>query len=321
MDAPIAIELQITDKCNLRCKHCCQDNYSKIMPMNKIKEILKILYKKNVFEISLVGGELFTHPNIWDILDLCNNYDFAINIITNATLLDNKFIKKLAKFKNIVFLVSLEGVHMVNDKIRGIGVFKKVDKVLQNLKKHNIHVEISTTISKNNINNYQEIIDYSKSLDIPCNFNLFKPFHCSQKNLILDPDKYFNFVQDIFSQRLKNKAKIGLTNAAIVSCLMCEKDRNECRATLSGLTINVDGKMVPCPFLKLAGYYNNNILPTFNKNFLNAWKNNFLFMKFREGNIKECQARSYIFSKNINGLDPYGIQEFKKYLKQINKRA
>jgi len=95
--------------------------------------------------------------------------------------------------------------------------------------------------------------------------------------------------------------------------------RKECRATLSGLTIDVNGYMVPCPFLKLAGYYNKAKLPMFDKNFVQTWKNNYYFRKFRQGNLHECQARAFIFSKDIKGPDPYGIKAFKKYQEKKQK--
>jgi len=49
---------------------------------------------------------------------------------------------------------------------------------------------------------------------------------------------------------------------------------------------------------------------------LNSWKNNYYFKKFREGNLQECQACSYIFSGSIKGRDPYGIGAFLKYRKK-----
>jgi len=57
-------------------------------------------------------------------------------------------------------------------------------------------------------------------------------------------------------------------------------------------------------------------LPEFDQNFLNSWKNNYYFKKFREGNLQECQACSYIFSGSIKGRDPYGIGAFLKYRKK-----
>lgn len=100
MTVPIAVELQIITRCNLRCKHCCQTDYKKIMPVKKILNILEILYKNKIFEINLTGGEVFLHPNILEVVETCcNKYNFATTVITNGTLLNEATIKKLEKFK------------------------------------------------------------------------------------------------------------------------------------------------------------------------------------------------------------------------------
>lgn len=315
LDVPIAAELQVVTKCNLRCKHCCQSSYDKEMPMRQLENILRILAEKNVFEINLVGGEFFLHPNALEIIrQCCLKYNFATTVITNGTFLTGNIIEKLEKFKNnLVFLISLEGVEENNDKIRGQGVFVKVDKAIKNLKRAGFYVEISSTINNVNISNYQEIVEYSDKLKVPVNFNLFKPFKSSQESLIIDPQKYFLFIDDIFRQRKKTGANLGLTNAAIAANLTKNKRRKTCRATLSGLTIDVNGKMIPCAFLGEIGYYGKEKLPKFGEDFLEQWQNNKIFNRFRKGNTNECQACSYIFNGAVQKEDPYGLKAFLEY--------
>jgi len=151
-----------------------------------------------------------------------------------------------------------------------------------------------------------------------CNFNLFKIFKQEQNNLILKPEKYFTFIKKLFKIKKVEKIDIGLTNAAIVAHIIGVQPRKECRTTLSGLTINVRGEMVPCPFLNEVGYYKKN-LPVFSENFKKEWKSNVWFKKFRKGNLKECQACSYIFAGDIKKRNPYGLLEFKQYLKRSAK--
>jgi len=293
------------------------------MPLKQVKYILNVLNEKGVFEVNLTGGEFFLHPDALEIVRLCcKKYNFATIIITNGTLLTQPLIRKLSEFKNnLVFLVSLEGVGKLNDEIRGKGVFNKVDKTIRALKKYDFYVEISSTINNLNINHYQKLINYSKSLNVPLNFNLFKPFQKAQKFLILNPRKYFRFVENIFKRRNLYKEDIGLTNAAIASELTNHKRRKTCRATLSGLSVDVESKMVPCPFLREIGYYNREKLPKFDKNFLKTWENNYYFKKFRRGNLYECQACSYIFSGSVKGKDPYGIKAFLEYKRNKNKKV
>ncbi|KKR07307.1 MAG: hypothetical protein UT32_C0013G0026 [Parcubacteria group bacterium GW2011_GWC2_39_14] len=96
--------------------------------------------------------------------------------------------------------------------------------------------------------------------------------------------------------------------------------RKTCRATLSGLTIDVDGKMVTCPFLNEAGYYKNkkDKLPKIDNNFVKTWQNNKVFQQFRKENLNECIACSYLFAGSTKSQDPYGL---KSYIKYRNKRS
>lgn len=315
LDAPIGVELQINTTCNLRCKHCFQSNYSRIMPLSRIKNILSILYKNNVFEINLVGGEPFLHPNIFEIIEICcKRYNFAVNVITNGTLLTSKIINLLSKYRDkIALLISLEGVKETNDLIRGKGTFKKVEAVIKKLKKKKIYFEFSFTLNALNIKYWEKFLLYAHRLKIPCNFNLFKPFSDKQKYLIISPADYFYFIKKLFFLKKMKKIETGITDAALWSYLNKLTPRNQCKATLTGLTINVKGEMVPCAFFDEIGYYKN--LPIIDKNFLKKWKYNYWFKDFRKYNLRECQFCSYVFNKSRAAFNPYGLSAFKKWQK------
>jgi len=318
---PIAVEMNILKQCNLCCKHCSLQDYEQIMSFNEIDRIFKILFDNKVLELNITGGEVFLHPDIMKIIKLaCEKYNFATSIVTNATLLTDKLVKQLEKYNNILmFLVSLEGVGDGNDKIRGLGVFKKVDEAIKRLKTAGFHVEISTTINSQNISQYQNLIDYAKEKDVPINFNLFKVAKKDQSDLVLNPRKYFKFIDDIFKIRDNYYNKIGLTNAAISSYKTNKKKRKTCRATLSGLTIDVKGRMITCPFLNEAGYYNHVDLPIVDDNFMAVWQNNQIFKDFRKENLNECIACAYLFADSVKNLDPYGLNSYIKYCK--NQRS
>lgn len=72
--------------------------------------------------------------------------------------------------------------------------------------------------------------------------------------------------------------------------------------------------MVTCPSLVAAGYYKENELPFFDDDFVEKWRNHHTFVSFRNNGLRECQARSFIFSGDVKGHDPYGISAFLKYL-------
>lgn len=314
MDNPIGAEIEINLSCNLRCKHCFQKNYKEIyMPLKFAMDIIDILDKEGVCEILLTGGEPLLYPQLIDLIEYCEQKGMVSVVTTNGILLDENIIKKLSKFNYVSFLIALEGVNKINDIIRGQGVFNKIDQVLKLLKKYGICVGVNCTITTVNINHCFELIEYCHSLDIPCNFSLFKPLKEEHRYLLPSPKDFFQTIEYLLKLRHLKKYRISFSHEAIIAELLSLPPLNECRATLSGIVIDVYGRMVPCPFLKAAGYYSTNQLPRFNENFLEVWRNHKIFEEFRKGNLRECQARAYIFSKDIKGKDPYGINAFLEY--------
>lgn len=314
LEVPLGVELEITTSCNLFCKHCFQEHHDGAdMPTEKALSIIEQLADHQVCEVSLIGGEPFRHDGLMEILGYCQKRDMAVNLVTNGTLIDEATIGKLAAFNRLVIIVSLDGTQETHDYIRGQGVFRRVDLILRQLRDKDIAVEITCTLNSVNLPIYREVIEYCEGMSIPCNFNLFKPFRSEHKELIPDPNTFFETVADLLRLRRDKGYKIGLSNAAIVTELLGLPPRNECRATRSGMVIDVTGRMLTCPSLAAAGYYENGELPFFDDNFMNTWRNHEAFVRFRQNGLQECQARSFIFNKDVRGRDPYGITAFREY--------
>jgi len=317
LDMPLGVEFEITTSCNLRCKHCFQTEHPEVfVPTRRAIKIINILAKSGVFEVSLIGGEPLRHQGLLEIINACKQNQMAVNLVTNLTLINDQMLNQLSTIPRLTFLVSLDGVGEIHDIIRGKGVFKKVDKALRLLKTKGLSVEITFTVNSINISSYQQILNYCRQLNIPCNFNLFKPFRSEHKNLIPKPKDFFDLIVLLFTLRKNQGEKIGISNAAIVSKLLGLPPRNECRATRSGLVIDVNEKMITCPSLVAAGHYQGRELPSFDEHFLKRWKSHEIFEEFRNNGLKECQARAYIFNDNVQAKDPYGITSFTQYLEE-----
>lgn len=310
---PWGVELEITERCNLRCRHCLQGNYSHQMTFDKARAILEFLAEVGVFEVSVIGGEPFVHPDILQILRICNQYEFVTNVVTNGTLIGPEKIKVLSSMRSLIVFVSLDGLGKVHDLNRGKGVFVKVDKAVRQMVEMGVRVEFIFTLMSTNIKFYQAVLDYSKEIGVPCNFNLFKPFRAEHWSLTPKPEDFFRIVVDLFNRRISNGEEIGLSNSAIVSRLLGIKPRNECRASQSGVVIDTQGRMLPCPSLLFSGYYKENELPEFNHDFVETWKNHPVFTEFRRNGLRGCQARSHIFCGDVTKPDPYGEEAFLDY--------
>ncbi|MCX7720469.1 MAG: radical SAM protein [Dictyoglomus thermophilum] len=139
-----SFQWHITDFCNLRCRHCYQENFdrSRELPFERLVHIIEDIstfLKKEGFDrlsINLTGGEPLIYPHLNQLLKTLNKVDIVheINIITNGILSPNKVIEE--SYEKLKYIkVSLEGAkEETNDLIRGRGNFQRVVGNLKNLR-------------------------------------------------------------------------------------------------------------------------------------------------------------------------------------------
>ncbi|MCX6822021.1 MAG: radical SAM protein [Candidatus Aenigmarchaeota archaeon] len=146
-------EVDVTDNCNLRCKHCYHfhgknEFKTKELSLDVWRERFNDLHKAGIRFILLVGGEPALRN---DILMLADNIFPFVYVITNGT------IKIPMEFNHLLF-VSLDGMRERNDSIRGKGVFSKVMKNYSGDKR----VAINMTITKDNYKDLVDIVKFAK---------------------------------------------------------------------------------------------------------------------------------------------------------------
>jgi len=171
-DFPYTLDINPTDKCNLKCKHCWQRAFKHIdssyeisdkVWIKRIKEALNIRVKE--FEITGGGEPLMRKDLTLKLIEIVKKGNTFGNITTNGTLFDEEDFKKLIKVRWDRITFSIEGPDKVsNDFIRGKGTFEKVManlKILNKLKKRYKSkkpiVKFNVTV---NIKNYDKLTKF-----------------------------------------------------------------------------------------------------------------------------------------------------------------
>lgn len=111
---PLHAAIELTYKCNLKCKHCYIESdmsRNETMPLEKAKKILKELKQLGIRTIELTGGEPTLHPSFFEILNYSYDLDFdLIGLLTNGTLLNEELISYIAEHKDkIIVQIDLHG--------------------------------------------------------------------------------------------------------------------------------------------------------------------------------------------------------------------
>jgi hypothetical protein len=141
-------EIDVTDNCNLRCKHCYhfqgrQDKQKEELQISIWEKRLNELYKLGVRAVLLVGGEPALRS---DVLMLADKLFPFVYVITNGTM-------RIPEEFNHRLFVSLDGLPDTNDSIRGNDVFSKVIKNYSGDRR----VIINMTLTEGNYNELKGI--------------------------------------------------------------------------------------------------------------------------------------------------------------------
>lgn len=164
------IQWHITDKCNLRCTHCYQDNFTNVseMSLEELKvisdKLLQTLSKwKKKGDISITGGEPFIRKDIFSFLEhLESSEDVArLDVLSNGTMITDEKAEKLTKFTKLHCIqVSLDGATSeTHDAIRGPGSFEKTINSIRTLNRHGIDIKIMFTLQHSNLEDIPALLD------------------------------------------------------------------------------------------------------------------------------------------------------------------
>lgn len=164
---PLHCSIEITSKCNLRCKHCYMEadnlNYNQL-DLNTIKKILSD-FKNKVKTITLTGGDPLCHPNIKEIIRFAKHSGFKVRLNTSGYLLDEKFVIFLKKERIDSVKLSLDGASAsTHNYLRNSNLaFDRVIKSMKLLNHFGVSYSIGTVVGDFNINDIDKIIKLAKS--------------------------------------------------------------------------------------------------------------------------------------------------------------
>ncbi|MHA1754336.1 MAG: radical SAM protein [Candidatus Odinarchaeia archaeon] len=166
---PIFGSADITNSCNLKCKHCywwLNNNPHRELTADEWRNIVrKEFVEKGVSAISLTGGEPLLRPDVIEaILDEVKWRN--VSIVTNGTL-------PLIDF-GVGYFVSIDGTENIHNMIRGAKVYKKIK---QNIINHpEINVVINMTINRLNYKSIPKVVSEWYPIAKAITFQFHTPF-------------------------------------------------------------------------------------------------------------------------------------------------
>jgi MoaA/NifB/PqqE/SkfB family radical SAM enzyme len=354
-EVPYSCYINLTSRCNLRCKHCF-GSYSKELKnelsLEEWKKVIDDLVKTNVFYVVLSGGEVTQSLIFKEFIEYLVKKGVYFILTTNGV-----FSEDIRNFilKNKEYLISLKfSLDGPDEKSHGFirldsnGKYnsKMFDITLKNIfyfKTQNIPISIATMLHKKNIKLLSEFEKLIKKINpIKWFISPIIPIGRGKaNNFISEFYEYFdnNFWEDIEKKGKEKRIDIKLIDMPV----KMEKvglSAYSCAAAINFCEIHSDGMVSPCTLSRI-------IIPKEFMKFENIrdkslreiWKGK-IFDEFRsymdvgcEGckmlsKCNKCIAQSFKYFGDGKSPTPFcvkngkilGLKRFNKYKKELNTK-
>lgn len=183
------LHIEITSKCNEKCVHCYIPSTAKALDMDSMQflEILEQCRDLRILHLTISGGEPMLHKDFCNFLRKCREYDMSVNVLTNLTLLNNDILKELEANPLLGVQVSLYSMDpLTHDEITQVdGSFQKTFNGIQKLIEHNIPMQISCPIMKQNKGSYIDVKNWAAKygIDVGDDYVIIAKYDHTTENL------------------------------------------------------------------------------------------------------------------------------------------
>ena len=302
--------VNITEKCNLECKHCYITNKNPIdMELAKLKKIVKDFYDLQGIRLILTGGEPFIYERLEDFLIYLKKFPLQIVILSNGMFIEKKKnLIKLLKANQAEVFVSLDGLQETHNEFRNAECFQQTIAGIKSLLRHEIKTSINTMVHKKNLNEFNDMFQLIESLEGKiANWSIDIPTF--EKDVPEEIRKTYEITGEEGGKILKNYG-------------WGEVYESECHNYACGpnlMAIDVLGVVTKCGF-----FYSQNVGNIFEIGMKKAWKRiqNNLNWTLDELECKDCEYiescrggcryRAFKDTGNIHGIDRYKCHQFGK---------
>lgn len=259
--------LEITNQCQQNCIHCstASDIDSKDrLSFQKIVDIIQQSVKLGINHISLSGGEPFLHSHFMYICKYIKTKNIPFTIYScgtcNGKSIDIDTLNAIKDCGCDKVIYSLHGDEITQNKIaKNKNSYRNVIQSILNTKDV-IPTEIHFVLMKQNVNDFQFVIDFAKRMNINVSvLRLVVQGRC-KKEYELSLAMYKQF----YNRYKDNNIRFGAPWNLIT------KDNKSCTATVNKILVQADGSVIPCEAFKWINDKPNIYTDTIEKIFTNS---------------------------------------------------
>ena len=305
------VDLHVTNRCNLKCKHCVYTSGEWDMPdmtLETVKKIIPALKKLGVEEVHITGGEPLVNKEFFEIARCLHENGFGTRVQTNGILITPDIAKRLKECGIEYVLISIDGLEKTHNSFRNND--KSFDYAIKAVKiclEAGLYTRVNTVINKSNVQDLPELIKYINNLK-PDQHSFFYLTPVGRgkniKNLMLSLEEWKEVEKIVEKSGGENKCieKIRLQNV-----IKNNEDDKKCRD--DNCLILANGDVYHCVFFiyspyKLGNIYNEDLYEIWTKNIdkvLEETSNEKILSKQCNKQKQNCQCNCSGLAYNLTG--------------------
>lgn len=161
----------ITQRCNLKCKHCYAAGVADTSQELTHKEALRAIDGFAAFGCPVLlfsGGEPFIREDILELATYARQKGLRVVFSTNGTCITEEIAKKIAAIGVSYVGISIDGVRETHDAFRGVpGAYERSLAAIRYCREAGVKVGLRVTLTRANVKEIPSIFQLMREENIP----------------------------------------------------------------------------------------------------------------------------------------------------------
>lgn len=292
--------LELTYNCSERCIHCynagATRNDGEVSGRNRdeialedYRRIIDELYDLGTYKVVLTGGDPFSKPIAWDIMEYLYQKGIAFDIYTNGQSITDKVERLADLYPRLMGLSVYSGISEVHDSITRVkGSFDRTMHVASQLADLGVPMAFKCVVFKTNVKSYHTVKPLAKRfgavMQIEINLSNGIDGDTSVVNHLGLPEEALEVVM----RDPQVPMYVGAERPDYGDVVK-PKEAYPCRAGIENFNVTPDGMVVPCCsfHLPLGNIREQSLKEILNGVAVRKWRS------VRVGDMEECGEHPY----------------------------
>ena len=249
---------ELTYNCSEKCIHCYNAGATRNdeerstrgerdeLTLEEYKRLIDELYEQGLVKVCLTGGDPFSKPVAWEIMDYLYDKGIAFDVFTNGLRLTSAIDRLADYYPRLVGISLYSGIPEVHDHITRIpGSWERSMHVVRRLSALAVPMNLKCCVMQPNVKSYYMVADIARQYGAAPQFEInltdsVEGDRCVSKYLRMTPEQLEIVLRD------DNVPMYVGKEAPNYGGQERPTDENPCGAGENSLCITPEGSVIPC---------------------------------------------------------------------------